>query len=161
MSRRAARRHVLVALVGLSSAVLTLDSCGRSARNGSPHRAASVDSSFTALAFQRGRSPLAISISSGRPIYGRYCAVCHGETGGGDGFNAYNIKAAYDVNPAAFADSAFMATLEDSVALAAIRGGGPAIGKSSSMPPWGQTLTASELADVWLYVRSLAAASHE
>jgi mono/diheme cytochrome c family protein len=161
MSRRAARSLALVALAGLSSAVLMLDGCGGRVRNGLSHRAASVDSSFAALTSPRGRSPLDISISSGRLIYGRYCAVCHGETGGGDGFNAYNIKAAYDVTPAAFADSAFMASLKDDVALAAIRGGGPAIGKSPAMPPWGRTLTASELADVWHYARSLAGATRQ
>lgn len=149
----------LTVLAGLTLA--GLDGCGRGARNAGRHAAAPVDSSFSALAFQRGRPPLDVSISSGRPVYQHYCAVCHGETGGGDGFNAYNVKAAYGVDPSAFSDSSFMATLKDSVALAAIRQGGPAIGKSPAMPPWGRTLTASELADVWHYARSLAAAAHE
>jgi mono/diheme cytochrome c family protein len=49
-----------------------------------------------------------------------------------------------------------MAALQDSTALLAIRGGGSAIGKSVAMPPWGRTLSASELADVWNYARSFA-----
>jgi mono/diheme cytochrome c family protein len=54
-----------------------------------------------------------------------------------------------------------MASLRDSVALAAIRDGGPAVGKSPAMPPWGGTLTTSEIADLWNFARSLAAGSHE
>jgi cytochrome c oxidase cbb3-type subunit 3 len=149
----------VLVLAGLSAAAL--DGCGRGARSAGQHQAAPVDSSFAALAFQRGRSPLDVSIASGRPVYGRYCAVCHGETGGGDGFNAYNVKTAYGVDPSAFSDSSFMVALKDSVALAAIRGGGPAIGKSAAMPPWGRTLTANELAAVWHYARSLVVTTHE
>lgn len=161
MNRWTARRAVVVLLAVLSLAALALEGCPGKSGKRTAHNTAPVDSSFAALVFQRGRSPLELSVGSGRATYGRYCAVCHGETGGGDGFNAYNIKAAYDVTPAAFVDSAFMATLKDSVALAAIRGGGSAVGKSPAMPPWGRTLGESEIADVWHFARSLAATTHE
>ena len=147
---------------GWSLAALALGGCGRQgAARASAHSAAAADSSFARSRSSRGRSPLEISAGAARQVYDRYCAVCHGETGGGDGFNAYNVKAAFDVTPAAFADSAFMATLRDTVALAAIRGGGPAVGKSPAMPPWGHTLSASEIADVWHFARSLATTAHE
>lgn len=161
MNRRCARMAFVASLVVLPALLLVLGGCSGKPGKPAARRLAPVDSSFTALVLQPRRSPLDVSVGSGRATYGRYCAVCHGETGGGDGFNAYNIKAAFDVTPAAFADSAFMATLKDSVALAAIRGGGPAVGKSPAMPPWGRTLGESEIADVWHYARTLAMAAHE
>ena len=54
-----------------------------------------------------------------------------------------------------------MAALPDSVALTSIRQGGAALGKSAAMAPWGQTLTPGEVADVWRYARSLAAAAKQ
>jgi mono/diheme cytochrome c family protein len=151
----------LAPLLAFVAMAFVASGCGTGPRPGASARGGAADSSFVALSSARSRSPLEISVASGRPVYGRYCAVCHGETGGGDGFNAYNVKAAFGVSPAAFSDSSFMASLRDSVALAAIRDGGPAVGKSPAMPPWGGTLTASEIADLWNFARSLAAGSHE
>lgn len=116
---------------------------------------ARADSSFAAVAGERNRSPERIAQEFGGRLYGRYCAICHGETGGGDGFNAYNVKAAFGVDPTALADSATFAALHADSAMQAIRSGGPAIGKSPAMPPWGHTLTRGEMSEVWLYTRSL------
>ncbi len=159
MNARTGRGLAWAALAGACALVLAAGCPGRSGRV-TAHRATAADSTFASLALQRGRSPQEVSAARGRLTFGRYCAVCHGDTGGGDGFNAYNVKAAYDVTPAAFSDSAFMATVSDSVALAAIRDGGPAVGRSPAMPAWGRTLSASEIADVWRFARSLAATAH-
>jgi mono/diheme cytochrome c family protein len=145
----------LLALAVLAAGLFALEGCGRGSRPGSGG-GAPADSSFAGLTSAHGRTSLAVSRESGRQIYDHYCAICHGESGGGDGFNAYNVKSAFDVSPTAFADSTTMAALTDSVALLAIRAGGPAVGKSPAMPPWGHTLTSSELADVWNYSRSFA-----
>jgi len=128
----------------------------RPARPPVGRQAPAADSSFTAVTFALGRPPLELSMMTGKAAYDRYCAICHGESGGGDGFNAYNVKAAYGVEPVAFSDSARMVSLADSEALKAIRDGGPAVGKSAAMPGWGRTLTAGEVNDVWRYARSLA-----
>jgi len=125
-----------------------------------PHGAAPVIS-FAAAVHADGRSPLDLSLASGKAVYDRYCAICHGDTGGGDGFNAYPLKDAFGVNPTAFADHAQAAALKETAAMAAIRDGGPAAGKSAAMPAWGHTLTPGEVADVWQYIRSLAAASQK
>lgn len=140
------------------AAALSLSGCG--VRGAGPRGgAAARDSSFADVTFQRGRSPRELSLARGRVVYDRYCTICHGESGGGDGFNAYNVKATYGLSPTAFSDSAaFWAVPADS-ALAAIRGGGPAVGRSPAMPPWGRTLTQGDLFDVWEYVRSLAHAA--
>ena len=118
--------------------------------------AAGVDSSFAAITFQRGRTPAALSEARGRIVYDHYCAICHGTTGGGDGFNAYNLKGAFGVTPTAFGDSATFHALHQDSALAMIRDGGAAAGRSPAMPPWGKTLTPGEIVDVWQYIRSLA-----
>ncbi len=155
-----ARVRLLLAALALAGAGAALAAgCGR-ARAGAPGKPAVADSTFAILAEQRGRPPAEVSRASGGQVYARYCAVCHGDAGGGDGFNAYNVKSAFGVTPAAFSDSAFMAGMRDSVALAAIRGGGAAVGRSPAMPAWGRTLSESEIADVWRYARSLAAAPH-
>jgi cytochrome c oxidase cbb3-type subunit 3 len=113
--------------------------------------------SFSAAVSAQGRLPLDLSLATGKYLYGRFCSVCHGDTGGGDGFNAYNVSETFGVNPRSFTDRAQMASLKDAEALTAIRDGGPAVGKSAAMPAWGLTLTPLEVADVWQYVGSLAA----
>ena len=147
------------ALLGFAALALTaglpLD-CGR--RAGTAHHGAPADSSFAAVTGSRGRSPLAQSQASGKATYQRYCVICHGEDGGGDGFNAYNVKSAFSASPTAFSDSATIAGLRDADALKAIRDGGAAVGKSVAMPAWGRTLTPGEIAEVWRYARSLASA---
>lgn len=117
--------------------------------------------SFAAAVHAQGRTPLELALVSGKATYDRYCAICHGDAGGGDGFNAYPVKDAFGVSPTAFTDPAQMASLKDANSLAAIRDGGLAVGKSAAMPGWGYTLTPGEVADVWQYVRSLAAANHQ
>jgi mono/diheme cytochrome c family protein len=119
------------------------------------------DSTFAAVAGERNRSPEQIARDFGSRLYGHYCAICHGETGGGDGFNAYNVKAAFGVDPTAFADSATFVTLHADSAMRAIGDGGPAIGASPAMPPWGRTLTRVEMSEVWLYIRSLHQADRQ
>lgn len=151
------RGHRCVAAALLVVATLALSGCGR--RGAGRREPAGADSSFAAIAFQRGRSPEELSVARGRVLYDRYCAICHGETGGGDGFNAYNVKAAFGVSPAAFTDSAAFHALSEDTALAVIRDGGPAAGRSPAMPPWGHTITAGEVIDVWEYIRSLARAT--
>ena len=133
--------------------------CGCARGPATARKPGTADSSFAAVTFSRGRTPLALSMVTGKAAYDRYCAICHGESGGGDGFNAYNVKAAYGVDPTAFSDSARMVALADAEALKAIREGGGAVGKSAAMPGWGRTLSPGEVADVWRYARSLAAAT--
>jgi mono/diheme cytochrome c family protein len=148
-------RLTLAVLAALLGATITLSGCGR--RGGGPRGGvAASDSSFAILSYGRGRSPMELSLARGKVVYVRYCAICHGESGEGDGFNAYNIKAAYGVSPTAFADSAAFSSVHAEVVLAAIRNGGHAVGKSPAMPPWGHTLPVSDVTDVAEFVRSLS-----
>ncbi len=148
-------RAALGFLLAVSAAV-SISDCrsgkGVASRGGGGAR----DSSFAVLTFQRERSPLDLCETSGRILYDRYCSICHGENGEGDGFNAYNVQAAFGVTPTAFADSAVFTSLNPDSALRAIQAGGPAAGKSPAMPPWGHTLTPAEVVDVWQWVQFLA-----
>jgi mono/diheme cytochrome c family protein len=83
----------------------------------------------------------------------KYCAVCHGKEGKGDGFNAFNL----DPRPRDFSDSAYMAALSDEQIVQTIVGGGRSINKSPLMPSYGWTIDGREIRYVAAYVRALGA----
>jgi mono/diheme cytochrome c family protein len=87
----------------------------------------------------------------GRGIFQHYCQTCHGETGGGDGFNAFNL----DPRPRDISDPAFQKKKTDMELADAIRRGGAGVGLSALMPPWDRTLSRAEIDQVVLYIRSL------
>jgi len=89
----------------------------------------------------------------GGVLYMKYCAVCHGKEGKGDGFNAFNL----DPRPRDFSDSAYMAALSDEQIVQTIVGGGRSINKSPLMPSYGWTIDGREIRYVAAYVRALGA----
>lgn len=93
---------------------------------------------------------LSYEVRSGRDVYRHYCQTCHGETGAGDGFNAFNL----DPHPRDLADQAFQKK-SDADIRDAIRRGGAGVGLSPLMPPWGKTLGDRKIDDVILYLRTL------
>jgi mono/diheme cytochrome c family protein len=95
--------------------------------------------------------PLSYEQRLGRDVYQRYCQVCHGETGGGDGFNAFNL----DPHPRDFSDPAFQKKKSDADLADAVRRGGAGVGLTSLMPPWGRTLSSRQIDSVVLYLRTL------
>ena len=80
--------------------------------------------------------PLSYAAREGRVLFRHYCATCHGETGQGDGFNAFNL----DPRPRDLTDETFIAGQSDQDLEDVIRGGGASVGLSTAMPPWGHTL---------------------
>lgn len=88
----------------------------------------------------------------GSHIYARYCAVCHGAEGKGDGFNAFNL----DPRPHDFSDTTYMRALGADQIVRVIGGGGRSMNKSPLMPAWGWTLTRGEILSVAAYVRSFS-----
>ena len=76
-----------------------------------------------------------------RELYSRYCSVCHGQNGKGDGFNAFNL----DPKPHSFSDSSFIARIDPDLIQETITKGGAGVGLSSLMPPWGRTLTKKDI----------------
>jgi mono/diheme cytochrome c family protein len=87
----------------------------------------------------------------GKAVFSHYCQTCHGETGAGDGFNAFNL----DPRPKDLSDPALQKTKSDAELGDAIRRGGAGVGLSPLMPPYGHTLSARQIEVVILYLRAL------
>lgn len=84
--------------------------------------------------------PLTYEQRQGKDLYRKYCAVCHGEQGKGDGFNAFNLNP----KPRDFTDAKYMNALSDARLLETINEGGRGVNRSPLMPSWGGRLTKSE-----------------
>ena len=98
------------------------------------------------------QSPLpSYELRLGRATYMHYCQTCHGETGAGDGFNAFNL----DPHPRDLSDPVFQTKKTDADLADVIKRGGAGVGLSSLMPPWGRTLSKEEIDQAILYVRTL------
>jgi mono/diheme cytochrome c family protein len=90
---------------------------------------------------------------TGVALYARWCSSCHGPAGGGDGPNAKFLP----VRPAVHASAAQMTPRSDDALFDAIAGGGGVMGKSVRMPPFGATLSSSEIRSIVAYIRALCA----
>jgi mono/diheme cytochrome c family protein len=93
--------------------------------------------------------PPSYEVRSGRDVYRHYCLTCHGETGAGDGFNAFNL----DPHPRDFSDPTFQKKTDADIR-DAIRRGGAGVALSPLMPPWGRTLGDRKIDDVVMYLRT-------
>ncbi len=91
-------------------------------------------------------------LADGKKVYGKYCSVCHGFEGQGDGFNAYNLNP----RPRDFTDSNYQAQLDSTFIIETISLGGGAVGRSPLMPAWGRTLTDSDIRNACYYVMYLS-----
>ncbi len=89
----------------------------------------------------------------GKDLYTHYCAICHGDQGGGDGFNSYNL----DPKPHSLADSAYMSAFSDRNLEEIVDRGGRGVNMSPEMPAYGGTLSRLDIAYLTAYVRSLSA----
>lgn len=85
--------------------------------------------------------------------YQKWCASCHGTSGGGDGPNARYLA----VPPAMHSSADQMSRRSDDALFDAIAGGGTVMGKSARMPPFGGTLTSAEIRALVAYIRALCA----
>lgn len=96
------------------------------------------------------QAPSSYEERQGAFLYGKYCAVCHGQEGKGDGFNAFNL----DPRPRDFSDSASMKRLSDGQIIQTINGGGRSVNKSPLMPSYGWTLSRQQILYLAAFVRS-------
>lgn len=100
-------------------------------------------------------SPARYEEREGKFLFHVYCAVCHGDGGGGDGFNAYNL----DVKPHSLADSAYMAQVSENSLRQVIALGGRGVNKSVLMPPYGHTLSEVQIGYLIAYIRGFTGAA--
>ena len=89
---------------------------------------------------------------AGKAIFQKYCVACHGEKGDGNG----PAGIALNPRPANFTDHAHMSTRSDQDLMRIIKDGGPAVGLSPLMAPWGGVLSEQQAKDVTTYVRSFS-----
>ena len=97
--------------------------------------------------------PLRYEVRLGKVTFTHYCQTCHGESGAGDGFNAFNL----DPHPRDLSDPQFQKKKSDAELADAIQRGGAGVGLSALMPPWGHTLSARQIDELVLYLRTLPA----
>ena len=89
--------------------------------------------------------------------YEKYCAVCHGIEGKGDGFNAINLEQ----RPPDFTDAEYMNLLTHEYLVRAISVGGQAINKSPLMPAWKNTLTPDDVERLATYISNFSAETQD
>lgn len=127
----------------MALALISLFGCSKKTKEAHP---AAATAAVTADAI-----PLGYELQLGRETYRHYCLTCHGEGGAGDGFNAFNL----DPHPRDYTDPAFQKKKTDAELADAIHRGGAGVGLSALMPPWGRTLSDSQINQVVLYIRTL------
>ena len=89
-------------------------------------------------------------ITKGEVLYSRYCSFCHGESGEGDGLNAFSIP----VKPRNFNDPDVMSRKSDIELEKVILSGGASQGLSKYMPGFGKTLSTQQVKHLVSFIRT-------
>jgi mono/diheme cytochrome c family protein len=106
-----------------------------------------TDSSYVKLTYEQ---------KQGKYFFIKYCAICHGEQGSGNGFNAFNLNP----KPGNLSDSSYMSKINDSQLIEVISKGGKGVNKSPLMPAYNRTLKNDAIQFVADYVRFLSGQKH-
>jgi mono/diheme cytochrome c family protein len=94
----------------------------------------------------------------GAQLNGQYCIRCHDpESTPQRVSNMDNLS----VKPHAFTEGDTLNKMSDEDLVAIIGHGGPALNKSAEMPPWGYTLSKSDIAALVSYIRAVADPPYE
>ena len=93
------------------------------------------------------RETQAASVVRGGIVYRTYCVLCHGSDGKGDG----RAAKMYTPKPANLTVSPFNDAYKELI----IRRGGPGVGRSAFMPPWGDELSDEQIHDLVSFLREL------
>jgi len=89
----------------------------------------------------------------GRELADKYCSRCHDpESTAEKVSNHDNLSKP----PHAFSEGAVYNKISDANLIATIQHGGQALGKSAEMPPFGDTLSKSDITAVAAYIRAMA-----
>jgi mono/diheme cytochrome c family protein len=94
----------------------------------------------------------------GAQLNAQYCIRCHDpESSSLRVSNMGNLS----VKPHAFTEGDTLNKMTDADLIAIIGHGGPALNKSAEMPPWGYTLSKSDIAALVSYIRAVADPPYE
>ena len=94
----------------------------------------------------------------GAQLIAQYCIRCHDpESSAARVSNMDNLS----VKPHAFTEGETLNKMSDADLIAIISHGGPALNKSAEMPPWGYTLSKSDIAALISYIRAVADPPYE
>lgn len=88
--------------------------------------------------------------TDGKRLFAHYCVTCHGETGEGDGQNAFNL------NPKPPDFRASLKNHQPAYWRQIIEAGSVAVGRSPLCPPWGRTLASGDIDALVSYLGGLA-----
>ena len=91
--------------------------------------------------------------NQGRQLSEMYCARCHDSESSAERVSNHDNLVA---QAHAFNDGAFLNKMSDADLLSIIQHGGPALGKSAEMPPYGHTLKRAEIDSLVAYIRAIA-----
>ena len=89
-------------------------------------------------------------VTKGEVLYSRYCSFCHGESGAGDGLNAFSIP----IKPRNFHDQNVMAQKADIELEKVVLLGGTSQGLSQYMPAFGKTLSTRQVKHLVHFIRT-------
>ncbi len=141
MTRSAAKGSGMALWLALSAAGV---GCGRAGE------APPADPLMDVFRQQAQEEGLTRTETDGKRLFAHYCATCHGETGAGDGQNAFNL----DPAPPDFHTS--LPQHPASYRRQIVEGGTAAVGRSPLCPLWGRSLSASEIDALLAYLEVLA-----
>ena len=96
--------------------------------------------------------PLNYQQAQGKRVFNNTCVWCHAEATPAGPSNRSNVTP----TPPLFTDGETLNPLTDEFLQNTITLGGSAMGKSTMMPPWGQTLREDEIRAVITYIRAVA-----
>lgn len=155
MPRRVRRRSGVIALACVVA--IGVAACGGESEPAKP--AAPAPAPAPAAAPAPAPAPAAAPAPTASPdaakgaaLYATNCASCHGAAGAGDGPAAVALVP----KPARHDDGAYMNALTNEHLFRVVKEGGPAVGKSPLMAPWGGMLSDAQIWDVVAFVRTLA-----
>ncbi len=94
---------------------------------------------------------LGVDTEAAKDNFAMFCAMCHGESGHGDG----PVAAALKTKPRDLADCKRMGKITDEVLFNVIKEGGQSQGLSSEMAAWANGFEDGEIRDLVAYIRTL------
>ena len=96
--------------------------------------------------------PLNYTQAQGKRVFYTYCVWCHADATPAGPSNRSNVNP----TPALANDGATLNPMSDELLRNTITLGGGAMGKSAMMPPWGRTLSRTEIDAVIAFMRAIA-----